>query len=156
MNKFPSVYLVLMLSAPALFGQSTSEAPNQPAAQPDVARAKDQVYQALLRNPSLTRDSAKLRELVPVYFPLYYPDLALKERLKDPAFAARQAASLQLMHKPGAVKAELMKDSGFEMREALRVRRMTNWVGAPIKRLQRQVAEEAVSAWKAAHPEAGR
>jgi hypothetical protein len=129
---------------------------DQTADEPDVARAKQEVYQALLRNPSLTPDSAKLRELVPVYFPLYYPDLALRERRKDPAFAARQAASLELMHKPGAIKAELMKDSGFEAREALRVRRTTNWVGAPIKRLQRQVAEEAVAAWKAAHPEAGR
>jgi hypothetical protein len=152
--KLLSCAWVLLLAATASLALSQALA-DPTADEPDVARAKQEVYQALLRNPSLTRDSAKLRELVPVYFPLYYPDLALRERRKDPAFAARQAASLELMHKPGAVKAELMKDSGFAMREAVRIRRTTNWVSAPTKRLQRQVAEEAVSAWKAAHPEPG-
>jgi hypothetical protein len=52
---------------------------------------------------------------VAAVFPLLYPVLAERERLKDPATAAAEAASAYAILNPAAVGAELQKDPAFRL-----------------------------------------
>jgi hypothetical protein len=111
----------------------------------------DAALVAVLDNPACPQDSDQIPEFVQDYFPLMFPDLALRERRKDPAFVQAEAAANALMADPGSIRAELMKDPAFPAREQAVANQIAQW-NEFAAGLQQQVLEDEVAAWRAKHP----
>jgi hypothetical protein len=110
----------------------------------------DAALVAVLDSPACPKDPAEVPQFVEEAFPFMFPELALREKRKNPAFVQAEAAANALMANPSAIRDELMKDPDFPAREQAVANQIVQW-NSLTAGLQQQVLEEEVAAWEAQH-----